>query len=285
MAPATRKLYRLALNEFVHLGAVPSDTVSLERPASTLQVLRFITRLHFKGLSVPSIRSKLSAVAYWHQIHGWSNPTSHFLVRKCLLGVSNTAPPAFPFRGPVTPALLLSILRVVSQVTESPYELCMFRAIFLLAFFAFLRLGEYTDSRHNLSWRDVIVMDRAIKLRFNSFKFSRGQVAEILLPAINSHLCPVEAMLRYGGLRPKHARFCFVDDLGQPLKASVVRQKLQAVTEVLGLPKGYLTPHSFRIGAATAAAAAGVSEERIMRMGRWSSAAFRRYIRCQINSF
>jgi hypothetical protein len=46
--------------------------------------------------------------------------------------------------------------------------------------------------------------------------------------------------------------------------------------------------HSFRIGAATAAAIQGASDEDIQRMGRWKSQAFKRYIRIpvlQLNLF
>ncbi|KAM4019375.1 uncharacterized protein ACNLHF_000079 [Anomaloglossus baeobatrachus] len=43
-------------------------------------------------------------------------------------------------------------------------------------------------------------------------------------------------------------------------------------------PKEYGT-HSFRIGAATEAARAGVTEAEVQRMGRWKSACFARYIR------
>lgn len=33
------------------------------------------------------------------------------------------------------------------------------------------------------------------------------------------------------------------------------------------------------------AAAVDISNDTIMRMGRWSSSAFRNYIRCQVNRF
>lgn len=285
LAPATRKLYVLALKEFVQYTSSVSNVTSLSEPASVLQVLRFVTLLHLRGLAVPSIRSKLSAIAYWHQLNGWANPTAHFSVRKCLLGISNVASPSLRVRGPVTPTLLVSIMHGLDAVLSSPYDRLLFRAVFLMAFFAFLRLGEYTHSRHNLRKDDVRLMRSAIKLRFSSFKFSRGQVAEILLPSFHTQLCPVEAFRSYMCLRPSAAVYCFVDDLGLPLKASRVRAVLRGISEVLGLAHGFIAPHSFRIGAATAAAAVGIPDNQIMRMGRWSSPAFQKYIRCQINAF
>ena len=57
--------------------------------------------------------------------------------------------------------------------------------------------------------------------------------------------------------------------------ASLLKVNLAKAGFDIQLYKG----HSFRIGAATSAAEAGVSEQDIMRMGRWKSSAFKRYIR------
>lgn len=52
---------------------------------------------------------------------------------------------------------------------------------------------------------------------------------------------------------------------------------------VSGLGNKGITPHSFRIGAATSAAALGIPDDAIQRMGRWSSRAFLRYIKFHVN--
>jgi hypothetical protein len=51
-----------------------------------------------------------------------------------------------------------------------------------------------------------------------------------------------------------------------------------------GLASVQITPHSFRIGAATLAAAQGKSSEQIRVMGRWKTTAYSRYIRLSSTS-
>lgn len=144
LSPATKASYRRSLSQFVSLGFSSASDRCLTAPASSVHVLRFIAALYQQGLSASTIRSKLSAVAYWHNIHAWSNPVDSFVVRKHLLGVANSQPPSLPTRLPVTPALLASIHDILSHVTETVYDLCLFRAVFLLAFFDFLQVSEYT---------------------------------------------------------------------------------------------------------------------------------------------
>ena len=53
-----------------------------------------------------------------------------------------------------------------------------------------------------------------------------------------------------------------------------IRPALQAV----GLPESQFAGHSFRIGAATTAASAGIEDSTIQMLGRWNSTAFLQYI-------
>lgn len=208
-----------------------------------------------------------------------------YVVRKCLLGVEKSQPPRIPHRLPVTPSLLSSIHSALPLVLESAYEVSLFRAVFLLAFFAFLRVSEFTRSPHALELADILMISSAVKITFCSYKFSSNHVSQILLPAIPSPLCPVRALASYLRLRSPGGGQLFLSSSSNPLGVGEVRNVLSVLSSHLNLHKGCLTSHSFRIGAATTAAAIGISDEAIMRMGRWSSSAFRKYIRCQVNQF
>ena len=65
---------------------------------------------------------------------------------------------------------------------------------------------------------------------------------------------------------------------GTPLtKARFVVRIREALVRA-GVPEQHYSGHSFRIGAATVAAQAGLPDSTIQALGRWSSAAFLRYI-------
>ena len=66
-------------------------------------------------------------------------------------------------------------------------------------------------------------------------------------------------------------------------KSSLSRYQFSAVVKKALLARNIstqgITSHSFRIGACTHFAMAGFSDDELMKMGRWTSAAFQRYIR------
>ena len=76
---------------------------------------------------------------------------------------------------------------------------------------------------------------------------------------------------RYGPL------FCFAS--GRYLTQGIVSDLLSDSARVAGLPYQSLKGHSFRIGAASVAAAAGLPEWLIKVLGRWSSDYYQLYIR------
>ncbi len=76
--------------------------------------------------------------------------------------------------------------------------------------------------------------------------------------------------------------FCRVD--GSPVSYYWYSSHFKNLVKFSGVDAS-LTTHSARIGAATYAAAAGIPEESIKRMGRWASSAVKSYIKLPILSF
>ena len=56
-------------------------------------------------------------------------------------------------------------------------------------------------------------------------------------------------------------------------------EEIRKLLRALELPEDNYAGHSFRIGAATSAALAGIEDSTIQLLGRWQSGAFLRYIR------
>ena len=67
---------------------------------------------------------------------------------------------------------------------------------------------------------------------------------------------------------------------GSPL--STFSQQFNLSFILAGCQSKYYKGHSFRIGAATSAVAAGIPEAQIILMGRWSSDAYKKYIRIPV---
>jgi len=66
---------------------------------------------------------------------------------------------------------------------------------------------------------------------------------------------------------------------GKWLSRASLTKELRSVLQGCGLPVDHYFTHSFRIGAATNAAAAGVPSWLIKVLSRWSSDCYERYIR------
>jgi len=85
--------------------------------------------------------------------------------------------------------------------------------------------------------------------------------------------------MHYMSIRGVNAGPFFVLKNGNPLTKSLFTARIRDALHAIGLPEDNFAGHSFQIGAATAAAYAGIEDSVIRTMGRWSSSAFLVYIR------
>ena len=97
-----------------------------------------------------------------------------------------------------------------------------------------------------------------------------------------TNLCPVLALRSYLAYRGSLAGPLFVWADRSPLTAD--HHYLRVILSRAGV-WGPFSSHSFRIGAATSAAAAGLPDHLIQTLDRWTSQAYRRYIRTAPDTF
>ena len=157
-------------------------------------------------------------------------------------------------------------------------------------YFGFFRAGELTvpsESAFNtavhLAWGDVAISEngpRTIRIflkRSKTDQFGRG--VNVFLGATGDAICPVSAMIAYVTSRGDSPGPFFRTAEGLPLTKAYFVSRIRAALTRAGFRETDYSGHSFRIGAATAAAQAGVPDSVIQSLGRWSSPAFLRYIR------
>ena len=95
-------------------------------------------------------------------------------------------------------------------------------------------------------------------------------------------LCLASAVLWYLAIRPLTQGPLFIFNNGTPLSWNLLVFHLREALSQVGTDVKKYSGHSFRIGAATAAAAAGLSDSFIQTLGRWKSSAFTAYIRTPV---
>ena len=253
---------------------------------------RFVAFLHVLGLSHQSIRSYLSAIRHLQITNGLPDPALSSFTRLAyaMKGLRRVQPMARRQpRLPVTPEILYRIHSAWS-LDPPDYDRTMLWAAFCMGFFGFMRSGEFTCPSMDaftpemLTPQDIAVDSHVSPTRLSvHLKRSKsdpfGAGTTLHLGATGDILCPVAATLGYLAIRPSLTGPLFLFQDNSPLSRPRLVQSLRHALTAAGIDDSNFNGHSFRIGAATAAARRGLSDSLIQTLGRWKSSAFTRYIR------
>ncbi|XP_062605442.1 uncharacterized protein LOC134267234 [Saccostrea cucullata] len=170
-------------------------------PISSSVTANFIAHLFTIGYSPSSISSHISAISYLHKILGLSDPSDAFLVRKIMQGCHRSAPNK-DTRLPITGPILHNLVCGLQKSVQNLHYRIMLKAIFLLAFNAFLRLGELVvktkGSLNTVIQREEVSFEfsnnspSAVVLLLKNFKTNKKKdLFQIHLRALdNSDMCP-----------------------------------------------------------------------------------------------
>jgi hypothetical protein len=247
------------------------------------------------GLSAQTVKGYLAAVRNTQLSLGLPDPREHSslpILKRVQAGISRSRlgrGQAARVRLPITACLLLQIGQALIH-SEHPERRALW-AVCCTAFFGFFRLGELLlpagatfDPTRHLAWGDMAVdnMQSPRMIRFHlkhskTDQFGRG--ADIVLGRTGLQLCPVAAVLSYVACRGAGAGPFFLTSGKKTLTKAHFITEIRGILDTLGFTPQDYAGHSFRIGAATSAALAGIEDSTIQLLGRWQSDAFLRYIR------
>ena len=155
----------------------------------------------------------------------------------------------------------------------------MLWAAFTLAFFGFLRSAEFCSpatsrfsALHTLLRSYITIHSSHLNVHVKVSKadlFHNG--SNLIIRATGSSICPVRAMAKYLDTTTHNNKPLFIFCNGSYLTRSSLTSILRALLGRSSIYISIYSSHSFRIGAATTAAAANVPDWLIKIMGRWAS--------------
>lgn len=253
-------------------------------------LLLYVAHLSLKVCHT-TVRSYLSAIRHMHLAKGLPDPLKYApRLDLALKGLRRRKPRAGDTRLPITPWVLSIIGQSLVQHYSS-YDQAMLWAACCLGFFAFLRSGELTmpegvqfDPTRHLTPQDLAIDNRtnptAIQIHLKSSKTDTARKGvDLIIGRTYNSLCPVVALLGYLAVRGWDNGPLFRWEDGSPLTRQALVLKMRNILTAAGIEASHYAGHSFRIGAATTAAANGVGDATIQLLGRWKSDSYCRYVR------
>ena len=253
-------------------------------PIDTSRIVAFISYMFCHCYASSSIITYVAAISFIHKLGNWPDPANCFTVQKMLLGIQKERGNP-DCRKPIYPPLLKKLVCALSSLEFSSFTKCLFRSMFLLAFHAFLHVGEITLSpsghKNLLKISDVKLKRDTLELHLRSYKHSLSHLPKILILKSQREkiLCPVIAVKNYLNYRGSSDGPLFITEAGKPLSRAHFLAVLKSCFKTLRINGNEYNTHSFRVGAASWAAINGMSDSQIKEMGRWRSDAYKRYIR------
>ena len=222
-------------------------------------------------------------------MHGFQDPTSGFLISKLVDG-AYILKPTVDIRLPITVPILDRLVAALSHIILSVYEMTLFRAMFFLTFNAYARIGQITTTNTFslstvLQYANVTIQWKCgqpskVSVTFRHFKHNLSSSPHVISfghgPIAVSAFQSVADYIKVRGAS-SGPFFCHVQGFSVS-RLPFDRLFLRAL-KYCNLDSAKYKGHSFRIGAATHAAKRTFSDSRVRALGRWSSNAFRKYIR------
>ena len=175
----------------------------------------------------------------------------------------------------------IDTLHLIVRTCDSTYMGQVFKAVYTLAFFSFLRLSNLVPHSvlYHLARGDIIFAKPGIHIliKWSKTLQSRNTVKILKIPMLGANpICPVTAITPGSKNDPL---FQYKHPKGwAPLTDTQVRRHFQSVLQKLNLHNSNITFHAFRRSGATYAFNSNVALQDIQSHGTWTSECIWRYI-------
>lgn len=302
IAPNTKSAYQTGMQcftQFLTMSGCITRPGTL--PILTEDVLIYFVTFCYKSLQLQlaTIKLYLAGIRFHYLQAGMSNPMSSMDRLQCVLrGVKRSQGAKTRLRLPITFSILKQMCNFLHAGVFTPNLDLTLQCMCSLAYFGFLRCGEFTVKARNDDVYSYLKCQNVSFLTDHSMfcltlptsktdPFSVG--VDIPIYRNNSiNCCPVYLMEQYLCLRREQltsTASCydisplFIDVDGKPFTRTKFLYYVKQVLCRLGYDENKYSGHSFRIGAASSAAEANIEDHMIQTLGRWSSSCYTRYIR------
>ena len=298
LAPSTRKAYSTGLRVFSQFLSFNQVHSPIHRCTDERMLQQFISYCFFiLHIRTSSIRGYLSALRHYCLTSGLPDPLRNpngqfkFSLHTLLQATEKEQRGPRCRRLPIDIELLSRLCRLLNGRYFDPYWDCLLKAVFCVAFFGFLRCGEFTTNSVNAA-SPVSIGDLSLTLNSATLFLQRSKSDRVNRGVCIRHsrthkdLCPIRSLHAY--LRVRSQRFAeprpdntplFRMPDGRALSRSQFLKRLKILLSTVGVDASLYSAHSFRIGAASTAANVNIPIYLIKILGRWSSSAYRRYLR------
>jgi len=195
-------------------------------------------------------------------------------------------------RQPITFPIMECLHTLFSKDTEDYYNNMIWVA-FCTAYFGLLHVSEFTSPTNHSSTANALQLadvaldsrttPKTIRLALRQSKTDQfRQGTHIYLGTTNHNVCPVQALVQYLANRGGTPGPFFILLNFKPLTRAMFSVALANVLTELKMDSHHFNTHSFRIGAATSAKRASISDCHLKVLGRWKSDAYLKYIQVSL---
>lgn len=247
------------------------------------RILIYATHLVNHKKKLATVKSYLSAIQFMLFEDGVTLHENK-LELGAILQACKAANAKLYIRMPIQFKLWNSLMRQASQYYEQErgqlYLAKLIRAMMAASYFGLLRVGEITDSQHQIKARNVRYSKNKNKLVItlqSSKTHTSNEMPQIIeiraIPQLQEN-CPLKCICEYLALRGTNCddeeEPLFVHEGKQQVSATMYRTCLRKLLSKIGVSCQLYDCHSMRSGRACDLQELGFSVTQICEIGRWS---------------